>query len=139
MFKNILVPTDFSVKSSHALEIATNIALLGYGNVYVLHVIKTMPNSTFQEFEDFYQKLEKQAEKEMTDLLVPYKESQINIEWAVVFGNRVQEILRFAEDHQIDLIVMNSHKIDPKSPVQGWGTISYKVGVLANCPIMLVK
>ena len=139
MFKNILVPTDFSIKSKRGLEIAINIALLDHGNIYVLHVIKTMPNSTFEEFEDFYQKLEKQAEKQMTELLASYKGAQINMEWAVVYGNRVQEILRFAEDHQIDLIVMNSHKIDPETPVQGWGTISYKVGVLANCPIMLVK
>jgi hypothetical protein len=36
-------------------------------------------------------------------------------------------------------IVMNSHQVDPDDPATGWGTISYKVGILAACPIMLVK
>ena len=140
MFKKILVPTDFSAKSKHALDIAINVALLNYGTVYLLHVIKTIPNITFDELEDFYLKLEDRAKQGMTQLLATYQgRSQVKVEWAVVYGNRVQEILQFVEKHQIDLIVMNSHKIDVDKPEQGWGTISYKVGVLANCPIMLVK
>jgi universal stress protein A len=139
MFKHILVPTDFSARSKRALEIAVNISRPNEGTIYLLHVIKMIPNTTFAEFEDFYLRLEKQAEQEMATLLLPYDPAQINIEARTVYGNRVQEILRFAEEYGIELIVMNSHKIDPKEPVQGWGTISYKVGALAPCPIMLVK
>jgi len=40
MFKNILVPTDFSTKSKHALEIAMNIALLSYGTIH-LHLFSS--------------------------------------------------------------------------------------------------
>jgi hypothetical protein len=34
---------------------------------------------------------------------------------------------------------MGSHKVDPTSPGQGWGTTSYKVGIGCQCPVMLVK
>jgi nucleotide-binding universal stress UspA family protein len=54
-------------------------------------------------------------------------------------GKRIQEILRFAEDLKADLIIMNSHRMDPENPAEGWGTISHKVGILSQCPVLLVK
>ena len=39
----------------------------------------------------------------------------------------------------IILIILGSQKIDPARPGQGWGTTSYKVGILCRCPVMLVK
>jgi len=139
MFQHILVPTDFSSSSKRTLEIAVNIAKLSKGNVSLLHIIKTIPNTDFEEFQDFYSKLERRAEQEMDRLIGPYHKGKVGLEPRIIYGNRVQEILRFATDQQVDLIVMTSHKIDLAEPAQGWGTISYKVGVLAPCPIMLVK
>jgi universal stress protein A len=75
----------------------------------------------------------------MNQLLKPYHRSPVKVESNILYGNRVQEILRFATDHNIDLIVMDSHRIDLVNPGHGWGTISYKVSVLAQCPIMLIK
>ena len=139
MFQQILVPTDFSEKSQHTLDIAVKIALLGQGTIHLLHVIKIIPHAAFEDFESFYTSLEEHAEQEMGKLLAPYQDKQVNIESRIIFGDRVQDILRFAEDYNIDLIVMNSQKVDLNNPVQGWGTISYKVGVLSHCPILLVK
>jgi hypothetical protein len=34
---------------------------------------------------------------------------------------------------------MGSHKVNPKRRGMGWGTTSYKVGILCRCPILLVK
>ena len=139
MFRHILVPTDFSKKSQGALDIAVEIALLGQGTIRLLHVIETIPHVTFEEFKDFYTKLEAQAEQEMEQLRRLHRHSGVKIKTAIIQGNRVQEILKFVEDHQIDLIVMNSHQIDMNNPTQGWSTISYKIGVLSPCPILLVK
>ena len=54
MFKDILVPTNFAAENKGSLDIAVGIAQLSGGNIYVLHVIKTIPNTEFEEFEDFY-------------------------------------------------------------------------------------
>ena len=75
----------------------------------------------------------------MTALIAPYKEESIPITPHIIIGNRVEEIIRFAEEQEVDLIVMASHKIDLEHPDEGWGTISQKVGLLAQCPILLVK
>jgi universal stress protein A len=139
MFQRILVPTDFSKKSQHAVDIAIEIALLSQGMVNLLHVIEIVPHTSFDELKDFYAKLEEHAEQEMNKLIAPYQNRPVQIESKIVYGNRVREILNFAETHKIDLMVMNSHRIDLNDPDQGWGTISYKVGALSQCPILLVK
>ena len=42
-------------------------------------------------------------------------------------------------ENDVDLIILGSQKIDPARPGQGWGTTSYKVGILCRCPVLLVK
>ena len=63
----------------------------------------------------------------------------LSLEIQVLFGRRVYEILTFAANHDVDLIILSSHKLDPENATEGWGTISFKVGVLSHCPVMLVK
>jgi universal stress protein A len=139
MFYQILVPTDCSDASRNSLDVAVKIASLDGGNVYLVHVIEMIADTAFSEFEDFYLKLERKAEKVMNSLVSSYQDAQVKIERKIVYGDRGREILRFAEDNKIDLIVMNSHRIEIRDPVQGWGTLSYKIAVLSQCPVMLVK
>ena len=139
MFEHILVPTDFTDESSHALNIALNIVSRDGGKVSLLHVIETIAHSDFEEFQGFYKALEKRAWGAMNTLVAPYHDSTVPLVPSIEYGGRVERILGFASDHHIDLIVMHSHKIRPEDPIHGWGTISYKVGVLSQCPVMLVK
>jgi universal stress protein A len=139
MFEHILVPTDFSDVSKHALEIAANIVLRDKGRISLLHVIEIIKDTTVEEFRDFYLELERRAWAVMDRMVETYQNSLIQVHPKVVYGRRVEKILEFVSRHDIDLIVMHSHRIRPEDPVQGWGTISYKVGVLSQCPVMLVK
>ena len=139
MFKNILVPVDLTKKNKQALDIAVKIALHDKSKVYLLHVVETIASTSFSEFEDFYRNLEKRAKKYIDKLITPYKKNKLTIEGKITFGHRVVEILSFSGKNKIDLIVMNSHKVNPKEPTEHWGTISHKVGILSQCPVMLVK
>ena len=140
MFKQILVPVDFSEQNKHALDIALNLAAISGGTVHLLHVIKLLAgDDDDDEFADFYRKLESQAQARMTELLATVADSEAPLNSHLILGHRVREILLFAEENDVELIVMNSHKIDPENPDEGWGTISQKVGILAQCPILLVK
>lgn len=58
------------------------------------------------------------------------------IRWTgqVLYGNRATEIARYAAESGIDLIGLTSHRIELERPGGGWGTLSYKVGILAPCP-----
>jgi len=139
MFKCILVPADFSEKSLRPLDIAVNIAEHYSGRVDLLHVVEIIQGTTFEECEDFYRKLEMKARSRMAGLREAFRDRGVSIGETVAYGNRAQEILKFAEENKSDLIIMNSHRVDLGRPSEGWGTISYKVGMLCACPILLVK
>ncbi len=139
MFKNILVPTDFLDNDQHALEIALRLCALDKGKITLLHVIEVIQNTTFEEFEDFYSSLEERSFKGLGDIIDHLNAKETAIEPQVRYGNRTREIVRFAEENGTDLIIMKSHRVDLEEPSQGWGTISYKVSILAQCPVLLVK
>jgi len=148
MYDHILVPTDGTEITQHALDIAVTLhSELKSENpqrrITLLHVIEAIADDESDEFQRFYSTLRNRAEKKMDALIEPYREAQsmggFTIDPTILLGRRVQEILAFAKDNSVDLIILNSHKIDVENPTQGWGTISYKVGILAQCPVMLVK
>jgi universal stress protein A len=67
------------------------------------------------------------------------EEHQIPRREEIIYGSRAPEIVRYAMETGVDLIVLTSHRIDPEDPAVGWGTVSYKVGILSQCPVLLVK
>jgi len=140
MFKNILVPTDLSEKSSKALKIAVDMGEKRGGcRITLLHVIEIIEDSDEDEFRSFYDKLAARARSKMHEMVKQYSQRNVDIEIEIIFGNRVGEIVNFALKHAIDLIILSSHKLNRVDAVEGWATISYKVGILAPCPVMMVK
>jgi universal stress protein A len=139
VFNRILVPTDLTERSLKALEVAVRMALHDGSRISLLHVIETIDDAEFEDFQDFYRKLEKHARKLMEEMVGKYGDERVIIERDIIYGKRVKEIVRFAEEQAIDLIVLSSHPVEKEAGLQAWGTISYKVGILSNCPVMLVK
>lgn len=139
MFKNILVPTDLTERSLKALDIAVKIASEDDFKVTLLHVIQTIDEAEEKEFGEFYSKLKSRAQRKMDEMVSRYPNHEYRIMKEIVFGSRVREIVRFASDKAIDLIVLSSHKIENLESGVGWATISYKVGILSHCPVMMVK
>lgn len=139
MFSHVLVPTDLTEKSMKSLDIALKLYNGDNGRVTLLHVIETIQDDEGEDFEGFYNKLKKRALKTMDKMVGRYSQEHLSLEVRLVFGNRVAEIIKFSEEEGVDLIVLSSHPIDPANLTHGWGTISYKVGILANCPVMLIK
>ena len=135
MFTNILVPLDFSEDSRCAADLARQ----HNAAITLIHVIETIDDADFVEIKDFYGKLEKRAMDVMDNIMAPLVESGLTVKQKIVFGNRAAQILQFAHERKIDLIVLSSHRINPAEPAKGWGTISHKVGLLSQCPVLLVK
>ena len=139
MFKNMLVPTDLSKRSTKALDIAIKIGSESQCKITLLHVIETIEGADYEEFGEFYEKLKTRAERKMDEMVHNKKMKQLEIQKEIVFGKRVREIVRFACENGIDLIILTSHKIEKIDAADGWATISYKVGILSHCPVMMVK
>ncbi len=139
MFRNILVPTDLTDKSIKALEIAAGMGKDKASRITILNVVETIEEDEGEEFREFYEKLAVRAEKKMTKMAKKYITGKIDIHTEIIYGKRVQEIVKYASSKGIDLIILSSHKLGGLESGEGWATISYRVGILAPCPVMMVK
>ena len=139
MFQKILVPTDLTDRTIKALEVAMNVTASDKSHITLLHVIETIAGTEDEQLTGFYRKLERRALNTLNDIVrrVPEKRAPVDIE--VRYGKRAEEVLRFAREQQADLIVLASHPLDPSQPRASLGTMSYKLGVLAPCAVLLLK
>lgn len=136
-FHHVLVPTDLTARTEKALELADKLTVSDTARITLMHVIETIEGMQFDELKPFYESLEQKAHATMTRCArrVP----TMRIEYAVVYGRRAEEIVKFATANDVDLIILASHRVNPSRVNRDWGTISYKVGLLAQCPVLLVK
>jgi universal stress protein A len=139
MFNKILVPVDLSDRHQQALEIAARLARESNGEVTLLHVIELIPGLWLEEERDFYDRIEQVARDHLARLGRYLEARQVLRREEIVYGDRAHEIVHYALESGMDLIVLASHRIKPEEPSVGWGTVSYKVGILSQCPVLLVK
>lgn len=139
MFKHILIPVSRVAEVEKALELASDMLVKEPGEMTLLHVIELIQDMPYEEFKSFYDGLEQQSQEDLKTAQRKYAERGIEINTWIIFGQRVKEILNYAEQKRIDLIALQSHPIDLTDPTRGWGTISYRVAILSRCPVMLVK
>ena len=138
-FHHLLVPTDLTERTEKALQLANTLAGPDTSRITLVHVVETIEGLRFDELRPFYRRLEKNALTAMTRLARRVVAGGAQVESAVAYGRRAEEIVNFAAAHDVDLIVLASHRVDPSKVNRDWGTISYKVGILAQCPVLLVK
>ncbi len=137
MFRKILVPVDFSDRNVVALDHAQRLVGSGDGEVIMLHVIETL-DAPFDELEEFYRQLEDRARQRMNELAARLRGS-VRLSNHIRYGSRVREIVEYARDQQVDLVVVSSHQLDPDRPAQTWMTISHQVAILADNPVLVLK
>ncbi|HVS03314.1 MAG TPA: universal stress protein, partial [Thermoanaerobaculia bacterium] len=105
----------------------------------LLHVIASIEHVPYEELADFYATLEQRAGEALEGWRQELADQGLQVGWEIVLGRRTAEIVRWAGEHEVDLIVMESHRIDPQHPTEGLATLSHQVAVLAPCPVLLVK
>jgi nucleotide-binding universal stress UspA family protein len=139
VFRRILVPVDFTSRSLRAVRAGAKVAATTQAETTLLHVIERLEDEESAAMEAFYRKLEKAAREKMKAFLAPFAGQRRAVRAEIVYGKPVAEILRFAQSNRTDLIVMSSHKLPLRHSGESWGTVSYKVGILSRCPVLLVK
>jgi nucleotide-binding universal stress UspA family protein len=139
VFREIVVPTDFTDHSTKAVDLALRLATLQRSRVTVLHVIETVPGLAFAELKPFYEKLRAKADKKLTAMVRQAVSAGVEVDVDISYGSTADTIVKTATARHADLIVLASHRVNPSMVGRDWGTISYKVGILAQCPVLLVK
>lgn len=139
MFRNILVPVDFTLKNEAALNTALDLARGKDVKVTLLHVIETIEHVEFEEMADFYRGLETRAAAKLYGMEERFKQALVPVYHEILYGKRAETIVHHAGERETDLIVLSSHQVDREHPALGVGAISYRIAIVARCPVLLVK
>ncbi len=139
MFRKILLPVDLSDRHGPALEIGKSLAKQNDGEINLLHVIEIIAGLSLREERDFYGKLQKAADAHFKKLEVRLKLRNVPVHRKILFGHRGPTVVKYAKEIRADLIVLTAPQVDLKNPSIGWGSLSFKISILARCPVLLVK
>ncbi len=138
-FQHILVPLDFSEKNQAALDVAFELAVTNEARVTLLHVIETLDLPDDPEVEQFVGHLRERADRELEFCTSGSPTPSWRWSGKFAWENGRREIAAYEAEHDIDLIVLSSHPINPDDPGGSLATLSYQVALLSRCPVLLVK
>jgi nucleotide-binding universal stress UspA family protein len=139
MFDHFLVPLDLGLGNERQLRAVLALARGTRARVTLLHVIQRVPKIPARELRAFYERLARTSRLRLARVEARLAAAGLPARTLVLVGDPPAEIVRVAARRRVDLIVMGSHRHDPTRPGGGWGTTSYKVGLLCRCPILLMK
>jgi nucleotide-binding universal stress UspA family protein len=139
MFHKILVPLDLTERHQPALNHAAALAKQSNGELVLLHVIETIAGIGLEEERAFFDRLKNAAQEHLDRQGSLLSKQKVSWKAEVRFGHRAAEITRCAAELNADLIVLTSPRFRPENPLAGWSSVSHKVSMFAQCPVLLVK
>jgi nucleotide-binding universal stress UspA family protein len=139
VFGQIIVPIDLSDRNARTLNLALGLSRAAGASVTLFHVVQQVPGLAAGEMRAFYDRLLTVSREKLGRAAKAFAARGIAVRCEVCVGDPAREIVRAAGRRRADLIVMGSHRVDLNRRGAGWGTTSYKVGILCRCPVLLVK
>ena len=138
--QNILVPYDFSEFSRKALEYACELASQFHAKLHIIHVVEPMP-TMFAEGASLLQEtdaeLTQSAQKHLGEL--PGREwSHLAVTRDFRVGTAFVEIIRYARENDIDVIVAGTHGRGAVAHML-LGSVAELVVRKAPCPVLIVR
>lgn len=141
--RNILAPTDFSVPSRHALKYAAELAQRFGAQLHLVtvveNVIPLVPEAgmLFGQQADQFAEQQKAAHHALEKLAADPGLQSLKPRIHVLSGSAHAEILEFAKQREIDLLVVGTHGRTGLSHLF-MGSVAEKIVRLAPCPVLTV-
>ncbi len=139
--KTIIVPTDFSDQSEHALKVAASLANKHNAEILVLHMLE-LNEAMISSSEGFHPEQTvffiKMAEKRMNEFLDKPYLKDIHLVPIIKHFKVFSEVNDVAEKHGADLVVMGSHGTDGLKEIFV-GSNAEKVVRHAKVPVLVIK
>jgi nucleotide-binding universal stress UspA family protein len=137
-FQHVLIPVDLSDADAATFELVRDVTA-GGARVTLLHVIEAIDAEPDDELQQFYDTLEAKARQKLEAASKRVTTLGLPVDLAIVFGQRVAQIVRFSMERDVDLVVMRSTRVDLSQPAAGWQSLSHQVTILSQVPVLLVK
>jgi nucleotide-binding universal stress UspA family protein len=137
--KRILVPCDFSDTSTVAVRYGIALARNFGARLHFLHVGDRAQSQFESEFPIGLENAVEDAVRErLLRIVTPQEQRELNPEFAVRPGAPAAEIVRYAHEANIDLIVMGTHGRGFVGHMV-MGSVAEKVVRTAICPVLTVR
>lgn len=134
--RTIVHPTDFSVHSVNAWEMACALARDYRARLLLVHVETPMPS--YGELGAIPpEPVDRRALERQLGQIEP-TDSTLNVTRTLLIGNEASEIARFAKENNADLIVMGTHGRTGLGRLL-MGSVAELVLRQATCPVLTVK
>jgi universal stress protein A len=142
---SILVPTDFSETADAALAYAKQLAGRLGASLHLLHVFRNPYEAALYAPEVYVpvpvetrQRALKDARECLAQRLTADEETYFRGTRGIVTGLTVNEIVKYATDHAVDLIVMGTHGRRGVAHLF-LGSVAEHVVRTARCPVLTVR
>ncbi len=141
--RRVLFPTDFSEPAKHAQQYAMSLADRFGAELHLLHVVPENPMpfpdsaSSWTLATTDQQWQVDAAHKQLLHELGPDWPAGQRVVHAAVIGLAVDEIVKYAQQHEIELIVIGTHGRTGLSRLL-LGSVAEKLIRLATCPVLTV-
>jgi nucleotide-binding universal stress UspA family protein len=151
VLSRILVPYDGSKYSKQALDKAIEISKKDESKIDIIMVINidyiqppgSLLGMVSTSSVDAIKKITASAKKEAVQMLSAKvskcRAKSIKADSKVLSGNITEEILKYAKQKKITLIVIGSQGLHGIQRLKILGSTSRKVSELANCPVLIVR
>ena len=140
----LLVPTDFSEDSEQAARYAVELAKRFQAEIHCIHVVDIPADllSTSDYYmtgpsEQFVDQIREESKKNLEAFAKKNLEG-VGVRTAFLEGSPFVEIIRYARNQEIDLVVIATHGRTGLKHVL-FGSVAEKVVRKAPCPVLVVK
>lgn len=141
--ERILVPIDFSVHSKNALRYAVPMAEQYGATLYLIYVIEPTIYPADLGFGQVImpgveEELKSKSAEELASLIEREIGEKADADAIVCMGKPHQEILREAEEKNVDLIILATHGHSGVEQIL-FGSTAMRVVRLAKCPVLTIR
>jgi universal stress protein A len=145
--KRILVPTDFSDSAAHALNYAIGLSRPYQAEIMVVHVFHLQEYLALLSEKaqvdrgtanEVLEAAKRRALEMLEELLHRFEDEQTVMIPILLFGVADEEIVKYAAEHEVDLIVIPTHARTGLAHIF-LGSTAERVISHAPCPVAVVK
>ncbi len=141
--KKVLVPTDFSDSARQALRYGMSFAKEFRAELVLLHVVENLTVGYASDLfpvpmAEVFQEISGYAKSELAKLAEEARGRGITVEELVVQGKPSAEIIRYATEHEVDIIVLGTHGKGMLDQAL-FGSTTERVVRRAPCPVLSVR
>ena len=143
MYRKILVPLDGSALAEVILPYARELARRLVLDVVLIHVAEKKESKSIQLHRVYVDNIADAIRRDIADAgnrkkASPREAGKSNISGEVVVGYPAEEILRYSDENDIDLILMATHG---RSGIRRWvmGSVADRVLRASRAPVLLVR